>query len=102
MRAFVVKAEPVDRIDAENFYFSAINEIGQRADQALAFEFKLIARARRKSEYWLSPVAVHKHAHVEAEPVRIPAVIFTFHSWLLALRAGTESMPARPGFGQWN
>src|SRR5580704_2636543 len=98
MRAFVIKAESIDGIDAEEFYFPAVDEIGQRADQALAFEFRLIARARRKPENRLSPVAVDNHAHVEAQPRRIPAVIFTFHNVLRALRAGREyASPARMG-----
>src|ERR1700722_566121 len=97
MRAFIVKAEPVDGIDAEEFYFAAVDEIRQRADQALAFQLRLIARAGRKPENRLSPVPVDNDAHLETQPGRIPAAIFTFHSVFLALRAGEReyASPAR-------
>jgi hypothetical protein len=102
MRAFVIKAEAVDGIDAEEFDFAAFDEIGQRADHALTFQFRFVARASRETENRLPPMAVDKHAHVNTEPGRIPAVIFTFHKVFLARGAGKKSMPAQPGWGQWN
>jgi hypothetical protein len=44
MRAFIVKAEAIDGINGEEFHSSSVNEIRQRADHALAFEFHLVAR----------------------------------------------------------
>jgi len=79
MRALVIKTEPIDGINAEDFYFSAVDEIGQCADHALAFQFRLVARARRKRENRLSPVAVDDDAKVEPQPRRMPAMIFALH-----------------------
>ncbi len=75
MRAFVIKAEAVDGIDAEEFYLAAFDEIGECADHALAFEFRLVTRAGGKTENRLSPVAVDDDTQVHAEPGRMPAVI---------------------------
>src|SRR5271166_2354578 len=102
MRALVVKTEAVNGIDAEDFYLPAFDKIGQRADHALAFELRLVARTGRETENRLPPMAVDNHAHVDAQPRRIPAVIFAFHNMFLARRAGKESMPAQAGRGQWN
>ena len=102
MRAFVVKTEPVDGINAEEFYFPAVDEIGQRTDHALTLEFRLVTRAGRKPKNRLSPMAVDNDAHVEAKPRRMPAVIFAFHNVPFVRRARRESMPAHPGWEQSN
>src|SRR5271165_292363 len=104
MRALVVKTEAVDGIDAEDFYLPAFDKIGERADHALAFELRLVARASRETENRLPPMAVDKHAHVDAQPRRIPAVIFAFHNVILALRAGERkyASPARMGAMELN
>jgi len=102
MRALVIKTKPVDGIDAEDFYLSAVDEIGQSTDHALAFQFRLVARASWKPENWLSPVAMDDDAEVKPQTRRMPAVIFALHLLFLACRAGRESMPAQPGWGQWN
>jgi hypothetical protein len=41
-------------------------------------------------------MAVHNHAHLDAQPRRIPAVIFAFHSVSLATPRG-ERKYASPG-----
>lgn len=102
MRAFVVEAEAVDGIDAENFDFAAFDEIGESADHALALKFVFVAGAGGKTENGLSPVAVNDDAQVEPEPGRMPTMIFAFHDVVLARRAGRESMPALAGCEQWN
>src|SRR5579864_1056293 len=102
MRAFVIKTESVDGIDAKEFYFSALDKISQRPDHALTFKLRLVACAGRKPENRLTPVPVDNDAHIEAQPRRVPAVIFAFHNVLLASRAGRESMPAQGGWEQWN
>src|SRR6266567_1643588 len=79
VHAFVVKAEPVDGIDAEEFDFSPIDEIRKSTDHALPFEFPLITRAGGKAHDRRAPVAVDNDTQFHAQPVRVPAVIFTFH-----------------------
>jgi len=79
VRSLVVKALPVDRIHGEEFDSSGIDEIGERADHALAFEFHLVARTGRETQQRRAPVTVDDHAQFQTKPVRVPAVIFTFH-----------------------
>ena len=79
VRALVVKAEAVDGIDGEELNAAALNKIRKRADHTLAFEFPLIAGAGRKAQKRLAPVAENGHAQLQAEPLRVPTVIFTLH-----------------------
>jgi len=79
MRRLVVKALPVDGIDAIKFDASGVDEIGERADQSLAFKFPFVAGAGGKTEEWLAPVAVNDHPQLHSQAVRIPAMEFTFH-----------------------
>jgi hypothetical protein len=99
MRAFVVKAEAVDRVNAVKLDFAAVDEVGEGADHALAFEFEFVAGTGRKAENGRAPVAVDHDAKLESEPVGIPAMIFTFHdcTYVAFMFAGTQSMPA----AQW-
>src|SRR6267142_822413 len=50
MRALVVKAESIDGVNGEEFHSSGFNEVRQRADHALAFEFRLVAGAGGKTQ----------------------------------------------------
>src|SRR5690242_8918535 len=102
MCAFIVKAEAVDGINAEKLYLPAIDKIGQRANHALAFQFRFIAGACRKSENRLSPVAVDENSQLKTQPRRMPTMIFTFHFLPPARPAGRESMPAHTGREQRN
>jgi hypothetical protein len=102
MCALAIKAKAVDGIDAEEFYSAAVKEIAERANHALAFELAFVTGTGRKAKDGLSPVAVDDDPHVHAESRRIPAMIFAFHNVSPARLAGSESMPAQPGWGQWN
>jgi len=84
MRALVVKTVPVDRIHREEFDSSCVDEIPERADHALAFEFTLVAGAGRETQEWRAPMPVDDNSELDTEPVGIPSVIFTFHAWPLA------------------
>src|SRR6266567_1541684 len=79
VRAFVVKAEPVDGVDAEELDLAAVDEVGKSTDHALSFQFPLVARAGGKAHDRRAPVAVDNDTQFHAQPVRVPAVIFTFH-----------------------
>src|SRR6266436_7777330 len=79
MRALVVKTLHVDRIHGEEFDSSGIDEIRERADHALAFELPLVAGTGRETQERRTPVTEDRDAQLHAEPVRVPAVIFTFH-----------------------
>ena len=104
MRGLVVKALPVDGIDAIKFDAAGIDEIRERADQSLAFEFPFIAGAGRKTNDGRAPMAVHDDAEFPSEAVRIPAVIVALHEGAFRIpnsRSGVrESMPAEAGPGQ--
>jgi hypothetical protein len=103
MGAFVIEAEAVDGIDAEEFYFAALDKISEGADHALAFELGFVASAGGKAENGLAPVAVDDHVQIEAEPGRIPAMNFAFHRVCSSRAArGRESMPAEGRWEQWN
>src|SRR5882757_10371054 len=82
MRRLVVKALPVDGIDAIKFDASGVDEIGERADQSLAFKFPFIAGAGGKTDDGRAPMAVHDDAKFPSEAVRIPAVIIALHERL--------------------
>src|ERR1700751_3235305 len=79
MRAFVVKAGPIHGVDAEEFHAARVDQRCQSADQSLAFQLPLVARAGGKPEQRWSPVTVDHNSHFETEALRIPAMIFPFH-----------------------
>src|SRR5258708_13354308 len=76
MRGLVVEGKAVDGIDAEEFYFAGVDEIGERADHALAFELPLIAGGGGEAEQRRSPLAVTHSAPFTAQPCGIPAGYF--------------------------
>src|SRR6266404_5142537 len=79
MRGFVVERKSVDGIDAEEFQFAGVDEIGQRADHPLAFQLELVTRARRKAQQRRSPVAVDDYTQFDAQARRMPAMNFALH-----------------------
>src|SRR6266568_3415301 len=99
VRALVIETFTIDGIRGKEFDSSCVNEIRERSDHALAFELQFIPRAGRKPQQWRAPVAVNSHAKLNAQPRRMPAVIFAFHPCPLASCGGRESMPAmsKPG-----
>src|SRR5258708_34567037 len=80
MRGLVVERKAVDGIDAEEFYFAGVDEIGERADHALVLEFPLIAGGGGEAEQRRSPVAVDDDAQFDAQAWRMPAGIFPLHA----------------------
>src|SRR5277367_573231 len=97
MRSLIVKTVSINRINGEEFDPAAVDEVRQRRHHALPLKLPFIARARRKSQQRRAPVAVHHHAHLDAQPRRIPAVIFTFHRLRLSQqsRGGKVCQPRR-------
>src|ERR1700739_4081003 len=94
MRGLVVKAQTVDRIHAVELQFAAVDEIGERADHGLAFQFPFVAGAGGKADQRRAIMAVNDNAEIEAQAMRIPAMDFTFHQSGLVKKVGSESMPA--------
>src|SRR6266404_268223 len=94
MSSFIVKAQAVDGIHTVDLQLAAIDEIGERADHGLAFQFPFVAGAGREADQRRAIVAVNNNAEIEAQAVRIPAMDFTFHRRGLMEKAGSESMPA--------
>src|SRR5262249_40459121 len=80
VRALVVKTQSVDRVHRVELDLPAVNEITERTNQSLSFEFPLVACAGRKSQQRRAPVTVHHHTQFQAQPVRIPAMHLFFHS----------------------
>jgi hypothetical protein len=85
---FVVEAEAVDGIDGVELDAAGIDEFGESADHALAFEFPLVARASRKPEDGRAIVAVNDDAEIETETRGVPAMIFAFHERASSLVCG--------------
>src|SRR6266850_1173186 len=83
MRALVVKAEAINGVNGEEFYSSGVNEIGKGPDHALAFELHLVAGAGGKAQQRRAIVPIDDYTELEAEPRRVPAVVFAFHPWPL-------------------
>jgi hypothetical protein len=79
MSALVVKAEAIDGVDRIKLDAASIDEIGESADQALAFEFPFVASTGGKTEERRAPMAIGDDAEIEAEARRVPAMVFTFH-----------------------
>src|ERR1700722_2465783 len=79
MCVLVVKPGPVYGVHAEEFHATRVNQRGQRANHSLPIKFPFVAGAGRKSHQRGSPMPIDHNAHVQAEPMRIPTVIFSFH-----------------------
>src|SRR6201981_2512043 len=94
MSSFIVKAQAVDGIHAVELKLAAIDEIGERADHGLAFQFPFVAGAGGKADQRRAIMAVNDNAEIEAQAMRIPAMDFTFHRSGLVKKVGSESMPA--------
>src|SRR5208283_4081872 len=75
----VVKAEAIDGVDGIELDAAGIDEIGESADHALAFEFPFVASTGGKTEERRAPMAVGDNAEIETEARRVPAMVFTFH-----------------------
>src|SRR5467141_4955814 len=97
VRALVVKTLPIDRIHGEKFDSSGFDEIRERADHALALELPLVAGAGREAQERWAPMTEDGDAQLHAEPVRVPAVIFTFHRLPLGCY-GEKRVCQRSGF----
>src|ERR1700687_1737893 len=80
MRGLVVERKAVDGIDAEEFHFAGVDEVGERADHALAFEFPLVAGAGGKADERWPIMAVNHDAQFHAQTRRMPSVIFALHA----------------------
>ena len=100
MCALVVETVAVDGVEGEEFESARVDEIGECNDHPLAFEFPLVASAGRETEQRRAPVAVDDYTHLNAEPGRMPMMVFTLHSLRLLVMRGGESMPAWPGVAQ--
>src|SRR6266850_2401099 len=79
MRALIVKAETIDGVNGEEFYSSGVNEIREGPDHALAFELHLVSGTGGKTQQRRAVMAIDNHAELDAEPRRVPAVVFAFH-----------------------
>src|SRR5690348_18279000 len=98
MGALVVKAQAIDGIDAIKLDATGVDEVCERANQSLAFEFPFIAGAGRKAKNRRTPMAINDNAEFDAESMRIPAMIVALHERAFraipdGIAAG-ESMPA--------
>lgn len=79
MRALIVKSRPVHRIHAVKFHPPRVDQRLKRPNHSLSLELPLVSRTRRETHQRRTPVPVNHHAHVQPQPVRIPAMIFPFH-----------------------
>ena len=79
MRGFVVEAEAVDGVNAEEFDTAGVDEFGEGADHGLVFEFPFVTGAGGKADERLAVVAVDEDAKFEAEAGRMPTMVFAFH-----------------------
>jgi hypothetical protein len=95
MRCFVVKTEAIDGIDGIKFDAAGVDEFGERADHALAFQFKFVAGAGGKTNDGRAVMAIGNDAEFEAETRRVPTMIFALHSFELR----QLSMPAELNWG---
>src|SRR5271165_6111171 len=79
VRFLVVKAEAIDGINCKEFDAASMYKIGKRSDHALAFEFPLVTGTGGKTKERRTPVAVHDDAELDAQPGRVPAMVFALH-----------------------
>src|SRR6266403_1116117 len=91
MRVLVVKAESIDGVDGEEFHSSGVNEIREGPDHALAFELHFVAGTGGKAQQRRTVMAIDDHTELDAEPRRVPAVIFAFHPIPLVHRGSASS-----------
>lgn len=85
---FVVEAEAVDGVDGVELDAAGVDEFGESANHALAFEFPLVSRAGGETENGRAVVAVNDDAEIEAEARGVPAMIFAFHDYESSLLCG--------------
>jgi hypothetical protein len=81
VRALVVETEAVDGIDGVELHAAGVDEIRERADHALAFQFPLIAGAGGKTEERRAPVPVNDNTKFDAQAGRVPTVVVALHEW---------------------
>src|SRR6266850_929460 len=98
MRALIIETEAIDGVNGEEFHSSGVNEIRQCADHALAFELHLVAGTGGKAQQRRTVMAIDDHAELDAEPRRVPAVIFAFHPIPLVHRGERKYASVR---GRW-
>ena len=79
--------------DAEELDPAAVDELRERVDHAVALKLPLVAVAGRKRQQRRAPVPEDRHAHVVAEPRRIPVVMLGAHYFACRLPRAP-----RPGF----
>ena len=96
MRSAVRERVAVVDVDRECFHAAGIDELGDRANQALPLVLALVAAARRKQDHRRPPVAVDDDAHVAADTVGVPAVVFAMHKARLKGSPSTKERQARP------
>src|SRR6267378_5648740 len=84
MRAFIIETEAINGVNGEEFYFSGVNEIRKGPDHALAFELHFVAGAGGKAQQRWAIVSIDDYTELDAEPRRVPAVVFAFHPLPLA------------------
>src|SRR5438128_8065506 len=80
MRAAIGERIAMVRVDAERLDAPAVDELRDRADQALAFVFPFVAAARREHDHRRPPVSEHDDAHVAADPAGVPSLDFVAHA----------------------
>ena len=83
VRAAVAERIAVVDVDAERLHAAGVDVLADRADHALPFVFFFVAAARRKHDHRRPPMAEDDDAHVTADPIGVPAIIFASHteSW---------------------
>jgi IMP cyclohydrolase len=79
MGTLIVEAKTVDGVNAVELDAASVNEFGEGADHALAFEFPLVTGAGWETENGRSPVAIGNDAEIKAKTGGMPAVEFAFH-----------------------
>src|SRR5712691_622038 len=88
--------ETVDRIHAIKLELASVDKIGERANHRLAFELPFIAGAGGKADQRRAPMPVDDDAQLDAEPMRVPAVHFAFHRFVL-MKAGKREYASGAG-----
>jgi hypothetical protein len=79
MGALVVEAEAIDGVDGVELDAASVDEFGESADHALAFELPFVAGAGGETEEGRAVVAIDDDAEFQAEARGVPAMIFAFH-----------------------
>jgi hypothetical protein len=74
----------VVHVHREGLHAAGVDELRNRADEALPLVFAFVAAARREHDHRRSPVSVDVDAHLASEAMRVPAVIFVMHDVVAA------------------